>query len=70
MTLLRSFSLHVFFKQTNDPIESAAYNSSLLEPASNGSVAKALQRTSLDFIVLYRTFDSLDLKIGHLIGWI
>ena len=26
-TLLRSFSFHVFSKPTNDPIESAAYNS-------------------------------------------
>ena len=37
---------------------------------SQGSVLYGNDYDSIDFIVLYRTLDWLDLKIGHLIGWI
>ena len=76
VTLLRSFSSHVFSKSTNYARESAVYNSIQIRESNNGLlisdtvVAWASQRTSWEFTVLYRTFDWLDLKIGHLIGWI
>ena len=74
---LTQLYFHAFSKPTNNPIERVACSSSwshkhikLLRVWAWQFITQASKWTSWDFTVLYGTFDWLELKMGHLIGWI